>query len=128
MQSNLDEMISQMNQLSERVGGYTLKTYNLLACTLMLKNDVGRAIKIFENAVNELQLESEEGQVKLSSPNSDLSCLIFNYIKCLALHRGQGQGFEFFKNDPVAKQLFSYLAKLDPEIGRSFFQERQAAE
>jgi len=61
MQSNLDEIISQMNQLSERVGGYTLKTYNLLGCTLMLKNDIDRAIKIFENAVNELQLESEEG-------------------------------------------------------------------
>ena len=66
MQSNLDEMISQMNQLSERVSGYTLKTYNMLACTLMLKNDIDRAIKIFENAVNELQLETEEGQAKLA--------------------------------------------------------------
>lgn len=54
MQSNLDEIINQLNQLSERVGGYTLKTYNLLGCTLMLKNDTDRAIKIFENAVNEL--------------------------------------------------------------------------
>lgn len=43
------------------MSGYTLKTYNLLASTLMLKNDIDRAIKIFENAVNELQLESEEG-------------------------------------------------------------------
>ena len=61
MQSNLDELISQMNQLSERVGGYTLKTYNLLGCALMLKGDIDRAIKIFENAVNEQQLETQEG-------------------------------------------------------------------
>ena len=114
MQSNLDEMINQLNQLSERVGGYTLKTYNLLGCTLLLKNDIDRAIKIFENAVNEQQLDSEEGQAKLSGPNPDLSCLIFNYIKCLAIKRGQGLGFEFFKNDPTSKQLFGYLAKIDP--------------
>ena len=84
----MDEIISQMNQLSERVGGYTLKTYNLLGCTLMLKNDIDRAIKIFENAVNELQLESEEGQAKLTGANADLSCLIFNYIKCLCVLKG----------------------------------------
>ena len=117
-----------MNQLSERVGGYTLKTYNMLACTLMLKNDIDRAIKIFENAVNELQLETEEGQAKLATPNADLSCLIFNYIKCLAIQRGQGMGFDFFKNDPVSKQLFGYLARIDPNIGRQFFEERQQAE
>lgn len=90
MQSNLDEIINQLNQLSERVGGYTLKTYNLLGCTLMLKNDTDRAIKIFENAVNELQLDSESGQEKLNAPNPDLACLIFNYIKCLAIQNGQG--------------------------------------
>mmetsp|Transcript_21992 Transcript_21992/g.29379 ORF Transcript_21992/g.29379 Transcript_21992/m.29379 type:complete len:128 (+) Transcript_21992:488-871(+) len=88
MQSNLDEIISLLNQLSERVGGYSLKTYNMLGCTLMLKNDIERAAKIFENAVNELQLNSAEGQEKLASPNADLSCLIFNYIKCLAILNG----------------------------------------
>ena len=41
---------------------------------------------------------------------------------------GQGQGFEFFKNDPTSKQLFGYLARLDPAIGRQFFEERQQAE
>lgn len=128
MQSNIDELINQLNQLSERVGGYSLKTYNLLGCSLMLKNDIERAIKIFENAVNELQLESEEGQAKLARPNADLSCLIFNYIKCLAIQSGQGQGFDFFKTDPRSKQLFGYLAKLDPAIGRQFFEERQRAE
>ena len=57
----------------------------MLATTLMLKNDIDRAIKIFENAVNELQLETEEGSAKLATPNADLACLIFNYIKCLAI-------------------------------------------
>jgi len=37
-------------------------------------------------------------------------------------------GFEFFKNDPVSKQLFGYLARIDPAIGRHFFEERQQAE
>jgi len=90
MQSNLDEIINQLNMLSERVGGYSLKTYNLLGCTLMLKNDIERACKIFENAISELQLESEEGQAKLGQPNADLSSLIYNYIKCLAIKNGQG--------------------------------------
>ena len=103
MQSNLDEIISQLNNLGDRTNGYSLKTYNLLGCTLMLKNDINRAIRIFENAVNELQLESEEGQAKLTGPNNDLACLIFNYIKCLAIQRGQGKGFEFFKNDETSK-------------------------
>ena len=128
MQSNLDEIINQLNMLSERVGGYSLKTYNLLGCTLMLKNDIDRACKIFENAISELQLESEEGQAKLGQPNADLSSLIYNYIKCLAIKNGQGQGFDFFKNDPTSKQLFGYLARLDPAIGRHFFEERQNAE
>ena len=94
----------------------------------MLKNDIDRAIKIFENAVNELHLNTEEGQALLNGPNADLSTLIFNYIKCLAIKRGQGQGFDFFKNDQTTKQLFSYLAKIDPAIGRQFFEERQEAE
>lgn len=110
------------------MGGYSLKTYNLLGCSLMLKNDAERAVKIFENAVNELHLETEEGQAKLATPNPDLSCLIFNYVKCLALLDGQGQGFDFFKTDPRSKQLFGYLAKSDPAIGRQFFEERQRAE
>ena len=128
MQSNLDEIINQLNQLSERVGGYSLKTYNLLGCTLLLKNDVERAAKIFENAINELQLDTAEGQEKLNSPNPDLSCLIFNYIKCLAILHGEGKGFDFFKTDDRTKVLFGYLAKIDPAIGRQFFEERQRAE
>lgn len=104
MQSNLDEIINQLNQLSERVGGYSLKTYNLLGCTLMLKNDIERAAKIFENAISELQLDTAEGVEKyLKGPNPDLSCLLFNYIKCLAILNGQGRGIEFFKTDERTK-------------------------
>lgn len=47
--------------MSERFGGYTTKTYNLLALTLMAKNDIDRALKIFSNALNELNLDTEEG-------------------------------------------------------------------
>jgi hypothetical protein len=45
--------------MSERFGGYTSKTYNLLGLSLLLKNDIDRALKIFETAVGALKLESE---------------------------------------------------------------------
>lgn len=80
-------MIGYLNQMSERFGGYTTKTYNLLACTLMLKNDIDRSLKIFETAIATLKLE-EEGASKLSHDDKDLSTLIFNYIKCLCIKRG----------------------------------------
>ena len=44
VQSSLDEMISSLNQLSERIGGFTIKTYNMLGVTLLLKNDVDKAL------------------------------------------------------------------------------------
>ena len=47
--------------MSERFGGYTIKTYNLLALTLMEKQDFDRALKIFENALLELSLDYEQG-------------------------------------------------------------------
>jgi len=118
-------MISSINQLSERVGGFTTKTYNMLAVTLLLKDDVDKAIRIFESAINELQLESEEGQKKLSeNKSSDLSCLLYNYLKCLYLKNGQGQGVDYFKQDPLTKQLFGYLVKVDQGMGRLIFEER----
>ena len=43
--------------MAERFGGYTTKTYNLLALALMNKNDVDRAIKIFETALYQLDLD-----------------------------------------------------------------------
>ena len=86
--SSLDEMISSLNQLSERIGGFTTKTYNMLGVTLLLKNDIDRALKIFETALNELELDTEKGQKSLTPGNGDLSCLLFNYIKCLYLKNG----------------------------------------
>ena len=75
--------------MSERFGGYTTKTYNLLAIALMEKNDIDRALKIYSNALNELNLETEEGQEKhLSVGNQDLACLIYNYLKCNAIKNG----------------------------------------
>ena len=64
----------------------------------------------------------------MASPNCDLACLISNYVKCIAIQRGQGQGFEFFKSDPTTKQMFGYLARIDPSIGSHFFERRQQAE
>ena len=90
MKSSLDELITNLNQLSERVGAYSSKTYTLLSTALLLKNDVERALKICENAVAELHLDSAEGEHLLSSYNADISCLLYNYIKCILLKNGQG--------------------------------------
>jgi len=74
--------------MADRFGGYTAKTYNLLALALILKNDVERALKIYESAVATLDLEGS-GSGYLVEENKDVSALLFNYIKCLCLHRGQ---------------------------------------
>jgi len=73
--------------MAERFGGYTTKTYNLLALSLMLKNDIPRAIKIFDTALNALDLEGA-GKEKLTKEDKDVTCLLFNYVKCLCIHRG----------------------------------------
>jgi len=76
-----------MNQMADRFGGYTPKTYNLLALSLLLKNDTDRALKIFEAAVAGLDLEGAGGNLLLDE-NKDISSLLFNYIKCLCIKRG----------------------------------------
>ncbi len=73
--------------MADRFGGYTSKTYNLLAMALILKNDIDRALKIFETAVAALDLEGV-GSGSLVEENKDISSLLFNYIKCLCLKRG----------------------------------------
>ena len=56
-----EALINNLNEMGEKYG-YTIKTYNLLALALLLKNDYQRALKIYENALNELKLETPEGQ------------------------------------------------------------------
>ena len=70
--------------MSERFGGYTTKTYNLLAMSLMLKNDIDRALKIFETALSALDLEGA-GAGKLQKEDKDVSALLINYIKCCCI-------------------------------------------
>lgn len=76
-----------MNQMADRFGGYTPKTYNMLALSLMLKNDIDRALKIFETSVAALDLDGA-GKNLLIEENKDISSLLFNYIKCLCIKRG----------------------------------------
>ena len=59
-QAGLDELITALNELGEKYG-YTTKSYNLLAIILVLKDDIDRALKIFESALNDLKLETTEG-------------------------------------------------------------------
>ena len=61
MPSTIDELISSLNQLCMRHEGYTLKTYSILASALLMKNDVDRALKIFEQGLAEMDLDSEQG-------------------------------------------------------------------
>lgn len=114
--------------MSERFGGYTTKTYNLLALTLMEKQDFDRALKIFENALLELSLESEEGQEKhLTMGNADLACLVFNNLKCHAIKHGYGEGASFFEKDKLARQLVAYLEKMESPLLEHFQHQRQEA-
>lgn len=63
-----------------------------------------------------------------SGEDRDLACLLHNYIKCLCIKRGQGQdALEFAKGDEEVKRLFSYLAKMQSPLGKSFFDARSAS-
>lgn len=110
--------------------GYSTKTYNLLAITLMLKGDYERALKIFESALNELKLDTQEGEAKyLYNGNQDLASLLLNYIKCYSVARGGcGLGLDFFKSEPLNQKLFTYLGKINQPILQEFFEERKRAE
>jgi hypothetical protein len=95
----------------------------------MIKGDFERAMKVFEEAINELQLDSESGvEMMARGDNSDLSCLIVNYIKCNTMLNGQGQGMEFLKADTLNKTLFGYLVRMKSPSARAIFEERQKAE
>lgn len=80
----------------------------------MLKNDNERALKIFENAMNELQLDTSEGENRHLYPgNFDVSSLLINCLKCYTMQNGFGGGMDFFKGDEFAKKLLIYLGKVN---------------
>lgn len=60
--------------------------------------------------------------------NNELGSLLINYIKCNGIRNGIGHGIDFFKNDELNKKLFVYLAKVNTQIGISFFDDRKFAE
>ncbi len=93
-----------------------------------MKQDTERAVKIFENALQALDLESCDNEAAVWK-SVDLQCLLYNYVKCITLRRGQGlDALEFAKGDAETKKLFSYLAKMNSELGRAYFTDRQASE
>ena len=87
-----------MNELGEKCG-YTTKTYNLLAIILVVKGQLEKAIQIYESAINDLKLDSKEGEIHLYNGNNDLASLLVNYIKCLAMNSGIGTTTEVFQSD-----------------------------
>ena len=63
----------------------------MLSIILILKNDVERALKILESAINDLKLDTPDGEkVHLHINNNDLASLLVNYIKCNAIKNGCG--------------------------------------
>lgn len=109
--------------------GYTTKTYNLLAICLLLKSDFDRASKIYESALNDLKLDTSEGeQAHLYLGNNDLASLLVNYIKCHYMLNGCGQGNDFFKSNALSQKLFTYLGKVNQGLLSEFFEERKKAE
>jgi len=96
-------MIQNLNELSDKFG-YTIKTFNLLGMTLMIQGETEKAHKIFENTMKEYQVfelsESDPTNTLFASNNSDLQCLIFNYVKCnLILNGYQGMCVETYKQE-----------------------------
>ena len=47
-----DHLISQINELSDKFG-YSIKTYNILGCILMIKGENEKAHKLFDAAIQE---------------------------------------------------------------------------
>ena len=110
-------------------GGNSTKVRNLLACGFMMKGDYDRALKVFEEAVSDLKLESEEGQALLARGDQpDIAYLMVNYIKCNTLKNGQGLGLEFFKTDPININMFVHLKKMQSVCAQEFIVERQRCE
>jgi hypothetical protein len=110
-------------------GGLSTKMRNLLACGFMMKGDYDRALKVFEEAVKSLSLDTEEGQALLSRGDQpDIAYLMVNYIKCNTLKNGQGLGLEFFKTDPVNVNCFIHLKKMQSGSAQEFIVERQRCE
>ncbi len=125
---NVDNLIGALNELGEKCG-YTTKSYNLLALILMIKGQIEKALKIFESALNDLKLDTEEGKTQnLYNGNNDLAALLTNYIKCNAIYNGCGNGADFYKNDETNKKLFGYLMEVSKELHGEFFEERKKAE
>jgi tetratricopeptide (TPR) repeat protein len=138
-----DTVITQLNELSEKFG-YTLKTYNLLAIALIERGDLDKAIMIYENALSSLGVYGlfEKGAedpeyTKVFQPNNtDLACLLFNYIKANAAKNGlsseiyaapQGGMQQFLRGDPLSIKLFSLLSKMQSPLAKEFFEERMRA-
>jgi tetratricopeptide (TPR) repeat protein len=125
---NIDTLINALNELGEKCG-YTTKSYNLLAIILMIKGQIDKALKIFDSALNDLKLDTAEGEAgHLYNGNNDLSALLVNYIKCNVISNGVGNGSEFLKNDELNKRLLGYLGKVNKELFTEFFEERKVAE
>jgi len=111
----VDERIAALNELGEK-HSYTVKVYNLLGVSLMLKGDFERALLIFETALGDIEKE-------LYSGNRDLASLLANCIKCKAIMAGS---FTDIQGDEKVQQLFSHLKKVSPKD--TFVKERQQAE
>lgn len=82
----IEGLITTLNELGEK-NGYTTKTYNLLGITLMVKGEPEKAVKILENGLNELKLEST-GANNIYPGNKDLASLVVNLIKSRAIVSG----------------------------------------
>ena len=134
-----DALIGQINELSDKFG-YSLKTYNILGCILMIKGENEKAHKLFDAAIQENKIyELEDGDPQLQASNLDLASLLFNYIKCNALvnlsssmasENYQNEGLQncFLKSDELSIKLFTLLSKMESPLAKEFFAERQKSE
>ena len=70
-----------VNEMGDKFG-LSIKLYNLLGISLMLKSEFSKALKVFEQAIESEGLLGEIPSDNVYKNNHDLACLIFNYFKC----------------------------------------------
>ena len=92
----------------------------------MIKGQSDKALKIFESALNDLKLDSKDGETNLYNGNNDLAALLVNYIKCNQIHNCYSQ--EFLKTDEKHKILIGYLQKVNVLMFNEMIEERKKAE
>lgn len=78
----MNELLNLLNQVGQK-NHYSLKIYNALGISMMSLGHYSKAEAIYTKGLEELKLETKEGQTTHIKPgNKDLITLLVNFLKC----------------------------------------------